>query len=342
MIATMAQETSGCRTEQAFSTDSCGTGGRCSGKDNPGLGNFRPTEIEQKNRPVSPAPSRLAVILTGGACDTDLVLARGLLPAVCFAPSPADGTAPDTDVLVIAADSGFRKAGALGLTPRLLVGDFDSMPLEEALSALRGRNFIGKGTDDANTNSDFLSDREERGGETTPCLHASGAINSKTNAENPSHRGCSLPEIIRVPREKDETDTMLACRLAVERGCGSILVIGGFGGRCDHWLSNLFLLENLRGLGVSVRMTDGRAVISCLYNEEKRISRDVTYFSIFALDECTVTLRGCKYPLENAPLTRALPYAVSNEVTGDFATAAVSGCALLCEIFGEEGDPPCV
>ena len=59
-----------------------------------------------------------------------------------------------------------------------------------------------------------------------------------------------VPEIIKAPCEKDETDTMLACEIAIERGCTSICIVGGFGGRCDHELSNIFWLENLKDRGV--------------------------------------------------------------------------------------------
>ena len=45
-------------------------------------------------------------------------------------------------------------------------------------------------------------------------------------------------EIIRVPAEKDDTDTMLACNLAIQRGARRITILGGTGGRIDHSLSN--------------------------------------------------------------------------------------------------------
>ena len=51
--------------------------------------------------------------------------------------------------------------------------------------------------------------------------------------------------LVRVPAEKNDTDTMLACDLAIEQGAREIRIIGGTGGRLDHTLSNLFLLEKL-------------------------------------------------------------------------------------------------
>lgn len=205
---------------------------------------------------------RSAVVLTGGECDTDKVLKRGLLPA---------------DAFIVAADSGYLKAEPLGVTPCMLVGDFDSIPAEK--------------------------------------MPADGL------------------EIVRVPCEKDETDTMLACNIAAERGCREILIVGGFGGRCDHELSNIFWLENMLERGVRAVMTDGNGTIRVIRNETVRIARHEGYFSVFALDSCVVSLRGCKYPLEGASLTRNLPYAVSNEITADWAEITIEGTALLCDIY---------
>lgn len=133
-------------------------------------------------------------------------------------------------------------------------------------------------------------------------------------------------EIIRVPAEKDDTDTMLACDLAVQRGASDICILGGTGGRIDHSLSNLFLLENLHRRGVTASLCDGRNRICILENGSRMLSRcGYRYFSLIALEDACVTLTGCKYPLSDAPLTRTLPYAVSNEITSENACVTVSG-----------------
>ena len=145
----------------------------------------------------------------------------------------------------------------------------------------------------------------------------------------------ALPEnspvpIIRVPAEKDDTDTMLACDLAIERGAAKIRIIGGTGGRIDHTLSNVFLLENLHLRGVRAILCDGDNRVRLIRNESLRLSHGrFRYFSLIALDDAFATLTGCKYPLEDAPLKRSLPYAVSNEITADEAKITVRGGAVL-------------
>jgi len=137
--------------------------------------------------------------------------------------------------------------------------------------------------------------------------------------------------VLRVACEKDVTDTMLACEYAKEHGCRYITIIGGTGGRIDHSLSNVLYLEGLRREGVRVKLTDGENTVQMILDETVTVPKpdDGGYFSVFALDTCVVTQTGCKYPLDRAQLIRQMPYAVSNEVTGEYATIAVEGIAIL-------------
>ena len=50
-------------------------------------------------------------------------------------------------------------------------------------------------------------------------------------------------EIIALPREKDDTDTVFAAREAVRRGFDDFLLVGAAGGRMDHTIGNLSLLH---------------------------------------------------------------------------------------------------
>lgn len=52
------------------------------------------------------------------------------------------------------------------------------------------------------------------------------------------------PERVRVyPQEKDETDTEIGVRLLREAGCGEVTIIGGGGGRADHFIGILSLFS---------------------------------------------------------------------------------------------------
>ena len=135
-------------------------------------------------------------------------------------------------------------------------------------------------------------------------------------------------ELLRVPAEKDETDTQLAVSLALSRGATEILIIGGFGGRLDHTLANLSLLENLARRGVPAVATNGAARARFLAGGEAVIPRDVRfrYLSLISADRRAVgvTVSGCKYPLANATLRRDnAGFGTSNEITSPRAVVSV-------------------
>ena len=84
---------------------------------------------------------------------------------------------------------------------------------------------------------------------------AVGDFDSETQNEIPRET-----EIIEVPAEKDFTDTALAVDVALEQGADFIYIIGGLGGRLDHTMANLALLEKLWALGVRAYITDGKEI----------------------------------------------------------------------------------
>ena len=65
------------------------------------------------------------------------------------------------------------------------------------------------------------------------------------------------PQTLRFPVDKNETDLELAIDRARSMGVTSLLVIGGAGGRMDHFLANASLLASLDGLDVEWRTGSG-------------------------------------------------------------------------------------
>lgn len=176
---------------------------------------------------------------------------------------------PKGDDLVIAADSGLANALALGATPAIVLGDFDSI--------------------------------------------GSSKIPEKA-------------EVLRVPAEKDFTDTQLAVDTALKRGASEIVIIGGLSGRLDHTLSNLAILEDLFEKRIHAVMTDGKNRARYLAATSTLIPKSgFRYLSLLCLSDKAkgVSMEGCKYPLKNATLKRSFQYAVSNEITGNCALVSV-------------------
>ncbi len=134
------------------------------------------------------------------------------------------------------------------------------------------------------------------------------------------------PEIYQVPAEKDLTDTQLAVEMALSRGARELVIIGGLSGRLDHTLSNLAILEHLHELKIPAILTDGQNRVRFVRNSGALIPRGIfKYLSLIAADEVVkgVSVKGCKYPLENAKLKKTHQYAVSNEIEGNCALVEV-------------------
>ncbi len=134
-------------------------------------------------------------------------------------------------------------------------------------------------------------------------------------------------ELIRVPAEKNLTDTQLGVQIALDRGAQAVTIVGGLGGRLDHTLSNLAILEDLWEKKIPAVITDGKNRARFLRSNSLLLLREpqFRYFSLISADPTVrgVTLEGCKYPLRNAKLTRRLHFAVSNEISGNCALISV-------------------
>ena len=135
-----------------------------------------------------------------------------------------------------------------------------------------------------------------------------------------------------VPVEKDDTDTLLACRTALARGCREITVAGAFGGRLDHVLANLQTLEFLHMHGASGRLVGADDFAALLPPGTHSLPR-MTGFSLSVFSwtaRCTgVCETGVYYPLENAVLTRDFPLGVSNRITSETAEISLQSGLLL-------------
>ena len=148
-----------------------------------------------------------------------------------------------------------------------------------------------------------------------------GDFDSLEEPEVPN--GC---ELIRVPVEKNETDTQLAVACAIDRGAKELVIVGGLEGRLDHTLSTVAILEQLAGRRIHAVLTNGKNRVRFLRNGGVIIPRsDYRFLSLIASDPVVkgVTLEGCKYPLKKAKLFKTNQYAVSNEIEGNCALVEI-------------------
>ncbi len=141
------------------------------------------------------------------------------------------------------------------------------------------------------------------------------------------------PDCIRVPVEKDDTDTLLCLKHGLELGYGDFVILGGLGGRLDHTVANLQTLAFAQQAGAKARILDWENQAFLLAPGEHHIPAKKGYkFSIFAwTQECTgVYERNLQYPLTDATLTQHFPLGVSNVFMGDEAVVCLGTGLLLC------------
>ena len=146
----------------------------------------------------------------------------------------------------------------------------------------------------------------------------------------------------RVPTRKDDTDTMLAARRALEKGYLDIAVCCAFGGRLDHTLANLQTAAWLVSHGARAHLT-GTDTDALAFSGGTAVfpRREGWSLSVFALtDACEgVSIRGTKYKCENAALTNAFPLGVSNVwEAGEAAITVKSGILLVMQSKLQKGE----
>lgn len=139
-------------------------------------------------------------------------------------------------------------------------------------------------------------------------------------------------EIIRLPKEKDDTDMMFAVKLALERGYRDFVFYGATGGRFDHTVANLQMLAYLCDHGARGVLLDAEQEIFMMEHETCRFPRrEGWFFSVFSYTEtcCGVSESGVKYPLNRVELSQSFPLGVSNEIQEEYATISVEQGKLL-------------
>lgn len=134
-------------------------------------------------------------------------------------------------------------------------------------------------------------------------------------------------ELIKYPPKKDSSDTQLAVEYALSLGADELHIVGGLFGRLDHTLSNLAILEDMASDRIYTVIEDGFNRARCILNHGSLLiaKSSFKYFSLIASSDVVkgVFIRGGKYPLKNATLTKKNQFAVSNEVDGNCAMVSI-------------------
>jgi thiamine pyrophosphokinase len=140
---------------------------------------------------------------------------------------------------------------------------------------------------------------------------------------------------VQYPKEKDFVDTQLVLEWILEQGAEEIVILGGTGGRLDHFLANVHLLMLPLAKNIPACLVDERNRIR-LTQDRMVLPRESLYGKYISFLPLTsqvtgVTLQGFYYPLQNYTLNIGFPRAVSNELApgADFGEVTLKKGTLI-------------
>ena len=141
-------------------------------------------------------------------------------------------------------------------------------------------------------------------------------------------------ETLRFPPEKDQTDLELALVEAAKRGFHEILIVFGLGGRVDHLLGNLALLNNPVSKDLFLHFDDGQTEILLLNDSRFTWATRTTPGDLISLipwqgDVTGIHTEGLEYPLHGETLFSGRTRGISNLARGDYVSVSRETGALL-------------
>lgn len=142
--------------------------------------------------------------------------------------------------------------------------------------------------------------------------------------------------IERHPVAKDATDLELALEAAVARRPDRIVVVGGHGGRLDHFIANALVLTTVPA-DIDVEWRAGEAAIHLVRSTSRirgRIGAKVSLVPVGG-DGRGVTTEGLRWPLRDETLRSGSTRGVSNEFEATEATVSVEEGTLLAIVPGQ-------
>jgi len=136
----------------------------------------------------------------------------------------------------------------------------------------------------------------------------------------------------RHPAVKDATDLELALDAALARRPSRVVVLGGAGGRFDHWLAVAFLLASPLYAGVAVQARWAAATVTVVRSSPAELvgtPGDVVTLLPVHGTAGGVRTEGLRYPLRDEDLPPGTTRGVSNVLLGTTAHVSARSGVLL-------------
>lgn len=146
----------------------------------------------------------------------------------------------------------------------------------------------------------------------------------------------SVPEaaahVIKLNRDKDDTDMLAAVKLGLRRGYKTFVLYGGTGGRPDHTYANIATLAYLNAYDARGFLVDKSMVATVITDGDITLPKAAHgTVSVFAYGGTAsgVTYKNLSYILNDVELAPDFPLGVSNATTDKPAKISVKHGSLL-------------
>lgn len=138
--------------------------------------------------------------------------------------------------------------------------------------------------------------------------------------------------VIKLNPMKDDTDTLAAVKLGLERGYKRFRILCGTGGSFAHTFANIQTLLYVAKMGFSAELVNKSEIYTAVHNNTLVLpAYSQGVFSVFSLSSKSegVTLRHVKYKLDNVVLSNDFPIGINNEFVGESPVVEVINGDLL-------------
>jgi thiamine pyrophosphokinase len=144
-----------------------------------------------------------------------------------------------------------------------------------------------------------------------------------------------VENVERYPRDKDHTDTEIACIYLHSRGIDTITIVGGGGGRMDHLLGIVRMFDRETHPDRWLTHHEEVRAIDTAYSFSCTPGETVSFFPV-GTQRCTMTSSGLKWPLDSIEWSIG-DAGISNECTGSRCEVTMkSGRLILIRSLPDE------
>ncbi|NLK08213.1 MAG: thiamine diphosphokinase, partial [Firmicutes bacterium] len=146
-------------------------------------------------------------------------------------------------------------------------------------------------------------------------------------------------KVITHPPQKDKTDGHLAVEYALALSVQDIWILGGFGGRIDHTLANIFLGKLCIEHGADLHLVGNKQYVCMLQGPGEAIieGNPGDYVSLIPLSSTAegITTKGLAYSLKEGNLYFGDTLGVSNELTASTGEVSILTGGLLVVLINK-------